>query len=427
MPGKMPRGDERDWVMADGGVTGPVGEHSERLSAAVERAGESATCARQAAGVDDERTQDGHRPDHRPAKRAEGREAGGRAAVTRLQARTRKATDHDSVLSQSDAIQRALDIIRDSVDFAPTTVVWLVDISPSAMSWGSEIHSDVRRFYAEVVPTLMAATDRLQTGVVTISRTVEFRVKRTTDPQVVVAAWDAMRIESSGRETTFEAVKQALDEYLPLRIRERREVVLVIITDEAGDDWAQVDRLIEQPGKYALPIYVVGVPAPLGRTAALDPGIESSTEGTDTRAAVGRTALWQPILQGPESRAGEAIQLEFEEFSSSLELLDSGFGPFGLEWLCRASGGSFLAVRGRSLGSGVANARRQQWPTVDAGEFNAQIMRSYAAGLGGRNIVSELIAGQCRVPRSSTTPHDCRGRRFCGTRSFVLKSATRPT
>ena len=171
--------------------------------------------------------------------------------------------------------------------FAPTTVVWLVDISPSAMSWGSEIHSDVRRFYAEVVPTLTTEPDRLQTGVMTISRTVEFRVKRTTDPQAVVAALDAMRIESSGRETTFEAVKQALDEYLPLRIRERREVVFVIITDEAGDDWAQVDRLVEQPRKYALPIYVVGVPAPLGRTAALDPGIESSTEGTDTQAAAG--------------------------------------------------------------------------------------------------------------------------------------------
>ncbi len=354
---------------------------------------------RQAAGGDDERTQDGHHSDRRPVKQAEGRDAGGRSAVTTLQARTRKATDHDSVLSQSDAIQRALDIIRDSVDFAPTTVVWLVDISPSAMSWGSEIHSDVRRFYAEVVPTLTAEPDRLQTGVMTISRTVEFRVKRTTDPQAVVAALDAMRIESSGRETTFEALQQALDEYLPLRIRQRREVVFVIITDEAGDDWAQVDRLVEQPRKYALPIYVVGVPAPLGRMAALNPGIELSTEGTDAQAAAERTALWHPILQGPESRAGETIQLEFEEFSSSLELLDSGFGPFALEWLCRASGGSFLAVRGRSLGSGFANARRQQWPTVDAGEFDPQIMRSYAPDWVDETSYQNLLQGNaaCRA------------------------------
>ena len=381
---------------------------------------------RQAAGVDDERTQDGHRPDHRPAKRAEGREAGGRSAVTRLQARTRKATDHDSVLSQSDAIQRALDIIRDSVDFAPTTVVWLVDISPSAMSWGSEIHSDVRRFYAEVVPTLTAEPDRLQTGVMTISRTVEFRVKRTTDPQAVVAAWDAMRIESSGREITFEAVKQALDEYLPQRIRERREVVFVIITDEAGDDGVQVDRLVEQPGKYALPVYVVGVPAPLGRTAALDPGIESSTEGPTLERQWGERLSGNRFCKvrnrEQERRSSWSLRSSLPAWSCSIpgsvRLRWSGCAERVEDHFWRRAGG---ASDPASPTRGDSNGRR--WMLENS--THRSCVRTRRTGW-----TKHRIRTYCRaMPRAvrSTMPHDCRGRRFCGTRSFVLKSATKPT
>ena len=52
-----------------------------------------------------------------------------------------------------------------------------------------------------------------------------------------------------------------------------------------------------------------------------------------------------PIRQGPESRSLERIQLGFWGGSTDLELLDSGFGPFALERLCRATGGTFLALR----------------------------------------------------------------------------------
>ncbi|MHB0959964.1 MAG: vWA domain-containing protein [Pirellulaceae bacterium] len=330
------------------------------------------------------RTRVGQYPDDRQAPATEGRGGADRGMENRSAVMTRPARaytmmDRDIALSPSDAIQRVLNVLRDSVAFAPTTVVWLVDISRSAMSWGSEIHNDIRCFYEDEVPALCAGrSDQLQTGIMTISETVAVHVKRTADSREVMAAFDGLRIASSGREITFETVRQALAEYLPQRIREHREVMFVIISDEAGDDWREVDQLIEQPRKYALPIYVVGVPAPLGRTAALDPGIESSPEATDSPTLADRPALWQPILQGPESREPEMIQLELEEVHSSLELLDSGFGPFALEWLCRATGGAYFAVRVPSTATGVGRARRQQWPTVDAGIFDTQRMRSYA-------------------------------------------------
>ena len=218
--------------------------------------------------------------------------------------------------------------------------------------------------------------DRIKTGVVTIGQAVGFPVRLTSDPQVVVAALDAIRMDSSGREVTFDALEQALEAYLPERTRDGREVVFVVITDEAGDDWDRVDNLIEPTRKYALPIYVIGVPAPFGSRAALDASVEAEGAASANGAA-GNAKGWQPILQGPESRGLEAIPLEFEEVGADVELLDSGFGPFGLEWLCRASGGAYLAVREAESRGGLSRARRLVWPTVDAAAFEGDRWREY--------------------------------------------------
>ncbi len=300
-----------------------------------------------------------------------------RQAVTRANARDVKSQDPARSLSTAAAIERVLAVIRDSVAFAPTTVVWYLDISPSAMNWGSELHADVRRFYAETAPGLNAKqSDRLMTGIVTLGQAVEFPVKLTSDPQAVVAALDAIRMDSSGREVTFDALEQGLAAYLPERIRNGREVLFVVITDEAGDDWDRVENLLEPTRKYALPVYVVGVPAPFGRRAALDFSVEAEG-GASMKGTQAGGGHWQPILQGPESRGLETIPLEFEELGADVELLDAGFGPFGLEWLCRVSGGAFLAVREADSRGGLARARRLVWPTVDAAAFEGDRWRAY--------------------------------------------------
>jgi hypothetical protein len=159
-----------------------------------------------------------------------------------------------------------------------------------------------------------------------------------------------------------------LEKYLPIRRSERREVVLFVITDEAGDDWEMVDDLIDVPRRYAMPIYALGVPAPFGRRAALDDSVESG-DVSSGQSPPGR------ILQGPESRDLERLVLKFSGFTDDFELIDSGFGPFGLERLCRASGGAFLVARG--AGAGRFSARRLSWPAAATLRFDPDIMRGY--------------------------------------------------
>jgi hypothetical protein len=156
--------------------------------------------------------------------------------------------------------------------------------------------------------------------------------------------------------------------------------MFVLITDEAGDDWKLVDELIEQPRKYAIPVYVVGVPAPFGQLAALDAGVESpAAAGGSERSREGDSATdsWQPILQGPESRYLERVALKFERLDLDLDLLDAGYGPFALERLCRESGGALLAVRRGGVRSFSSAALRRHWPTSDVTCYDPQVMRRY--------------------------------------------------
>ena len=247
--------------------------------------------------------------------------------------------------------------MRDSAEFAPALVVWLVDVSPSAMQWGSDVHAAIREFYAEAPAQRSdGGDDRLLTAVVAFGQNVDFILEPTGDREQVLKALDALRLDDSGREVTFKAIQQTLDKYLPVRTRDRREVVFVVVSDESGDDWERVDATIETPRRYALPIYVIGAPAPFGRLAALD----DSVEGEDGARGDEDQPL---ILQGPESRRPERIRLAFAGFSSDFDLMDSGYGPFGLERLCRTSGGAFLAVRGygsRAIvpGCGACGGRR---------------------------------------------------------------------
>ena len=87
---------------------------------------------------------------------------------------------------------------------------------------------------------------------------VEFLVDPpTSDVQRALAAFDA-----PGRRLRIERCRSPRPnrrrKYLPLRTAQRREIVLVVVTDEAGDDAKIVDELVEPLRKNAIPVYVIG-------------------------------------------------------------------------------------------------------------------------------------------------------------------------
>jgi hypothetical protein len=258
--------------------------------------------------------------------------------------------------------------IRQSLEVGPTVVVWLIDRTPSAAELVGDVKRAARELYA--APSAGEPSEaKLATAVIGFDEQVEFVLDPpASEADRVVAALEGLASSKSAQEHTFTALEKALEKYLPLRTREGKELLLVVVSDEAGDDDAQVDRLVERTRRQAVPVYVIGLPAPWGQTNPLSPNPKQ-------RDAADRED--NHPTYGPESLRSERVDLEDWSRSGSggaMSLVDAGFGPFALERLCRASRGQFFIVR-PELGFGFG---ARGWPAAGALTFDEAVLAKYA-------------------------------------------------
>ena len=154
------------------------------------------------------------------------------------------------------------------------------------------------------------------------------------------------------------------------RRRPVRNVMMVVFTDEAGEDQSGVDKTVQLCRRYEMPVYVIGVPAPFGRK-------ETLVKWIDPDPNFDQTPQQGLVDQGPESLFPERIKLEFFG-SRDPGLIDSGFGPYALTRLCYETGGIYFTVHpNRQL------KRRVGWRETDSYAahlnhfFDPEIMRKY--------------------------------------------------
>lgn len=236
--------------------------------------------------------------------------------------------------SESQAIEKIGKSIRESLELGPTLVVWVCDRSDSASRLLNSTLSSVRTLYGSDDFAEATKDDKLLTAVVGFGEKTDFLLDPpVSDPAKVMEALDAAKSEPGSREATFAALKLALEKYLPLRTKERREVVIVVITDEPGDDIAVLDDVVSIVQKNAIPVFVVGPSAPLGKASPPPP-----------------PAVGPKPTEGPDKRtyAADVLFGDWVSFNSggygNTDSYDSGFGPWALERLCRESSGAYLAV-----------------------------------------------------------------------------------
>lgn len=255
--------------------------------------------------------------------------------------------------------------IQSSVEYAPTLVVWVVDTTDSAQALRTE--------GAGILPKVLPAptgeatsAPRLLTAVVGYGQAVGDLPEPTADLSAAIATFDKLPRDESGREQTFTALRTALEKYLPQRTQERKEVLFVLVSDEMGDDLPEAEATIALFKKHVIPVYVLSNPAPFGRAHLGDLKLEPRSDG-------------QPgVVIGPESRQVEAISMESLGGNYDLEVMDSGFGPFSLEWLARATEGKLLANRPAYHASGFFGMPGSEWPTSRARQFDPTTMKTYA-------------------------------------------------
>lgn len=291
------------------------------------------------------------------------------------------------------AVRKVAAAVQASLEVAPTLVVWIFDRTPSASRLVTDGVAAARTMYdmPEIRQATLAKEQNLLTAVVTFDAEVDFVLDPPVgDWQQVRSALDKVQLVEGGKEMPFTAVKQALEKYLPLRTQERREIVFVLFTDEAGNDSDQVDNVVEIVKKNAIPVYVVGSPAPWGQTNPfIAAGEKPKGENDDTFPT-----------HGPESLDSERVDVQMWSagFLASREdftMIDSGFGPYALERLCRTSGGEFFIVRpaaGAVYQYRSTTIGHKFWPTGSEMRFDPKVVGRYAPNYVSRKDYESLLA-----------------------------------
>ncbi len=244
------------------------------------------------------------------------------------------------------AIDRITQDILLSLEERPTLVVWLFDCSASLLRQRREIHDRLNRVYQELGiieasgnPAFKKHRDQPLLGsVVAFGSEVRFLTSRpTNDVEEIKTAIADVPLDETGIERVFTAVYMAAERYKSYRRRRpRRNVMMVVFTDEAGEDQNGVDRTVQLCRRHEMPVYVVGVPAPFGRR-------ETMVKWVDPDPKYDQTPQQGVVDQGPESLLLERIRLAFFG-GRDPGLIDSGFGPFALTRLCYETGGIYFAV-----------------------------------------------------------------------------------
>lgn len=266
----------------------------------------------------------------------------------------------------SGAIDRITFEILKSLEERPTLVVWLFDQSGSLTRQRKEIRDRFDRIYQELgiveASGAEAFAERedgeppLLTSVIGFGQSVQLLTAQpTADLDEIKAAVDGMQTDTSGVERVFQAVYKAADTFKHFR-RQRgsrgpeRNVLIVVVTDERGDDWQGLEATIEMCRKFSIPVYTIGTPAPFGRE-------KTYIKYVDPDPKFDQTPQWAEIDQGPESLLLERVQLTSAGMRLEEEpTMDSGFGPFALTRLCYETGGIFFTVHPNRRNDGPVGA-----------------------------------------------------------------------
>lgn len=286
------------------------------------------------------------------------------------------------------AIDRITQEILLSLEENKTMVVWMFDQSASLLKQRAEILQRFENVYDELSQLQADGNEAfkkhddenpLLTQVVAFgSRSGTMMRKPTNSVEDVIQAIRDIPIDESGLENVFGAVAEVGRKYRNLCKVDRRSgqrkrnVMIIIVSDECGDDVQNLDAAISICRKNLMRVYTIGIPAPFGRE-------NSYVKWIDPDPNYDQAVQWAPVRQGPETVRPERIKLHFTENEEEEELFDSGFGPFGLTRLCYQTGGMYFTVHpNRQLdGSKIPPWKTSTYSAHLGRFFDPDIMRRY--------------------------------------------------
>ena len=271
-------------------------------------------------------------------------------------------TTGEAIIQLESALDRVTWEIAQNLEERKVLVVWLLDASGSLRQQRQTISKRLRRIYGELdalresgqIPRL---DQPLLTGVVSYGMRTHFLTPAPTDRfSVIQQAVSGLTVDESGRENVFTAVRQVMQSWGRYRTRNGRRIMLIVVTDESGDDFEAQVSAINLCRRYGTRAYVIGPAAVFGRRKGYVPYLAREN---------GKT-YQLPVDLGPETARYELVDLPFWFDGPQFRNLSAGFPPYALARLVTETGGIYFTTNMTTM-AGLARV----------GRFNAQAMKAF--------------------------------------------------
>jgi hypothetical protein len=230
--------------------------------------------------------------------------------------------------------QLAREILRHLKDHK-LTVVWLFDESASMDDDKRSIYEKFDRVSSELkmnVDPSKKAAGALNHAIVGFGQGIDYSLEKPRDDiDAIGKAIKRLKIDSTGIENTMRAIRDVVEHYAGL-IRKDRKLLIVLVTDESGDDGADVEEARQALKKYKVPLYVIGRQSLFGYPFAHH-WYKDPVTGE----------IYHPLIR----RGPETADLEIYQWDGLYDRWDeqpSGFAPYELARVSRDSGGIYFIL-----------------------------------------------------------------------------------
>jgi hypothetical protein len=250
------------------------------------------------------------------------------------------------------AVDGVLKGIRSELEKSDVLVCWLIDASRSLEDDRQLIADRVEPFFHEIEAQDKRKSHRLMNSVVAFSDTTWEVIKPTDFSSQIVQTIRNLPLATTGIENVMTAVNECIEQY---GRKWKGSVIIVVWTDESGDDVLQLEEVIRKCKRRGVLVSVVGPTAVLGSEQGRHYYVDKGTG----------YAFLIPIKRGPDTSLPERLFLPYWHDSPLApwsrndvmaasgvpwyggphrEGLLSGVGPYALTRLALETGGTFTLL-----------------------------------------------------------------------------------
>ncbi|MBC8873179.1 MAG: VWA domain-containing protein [Planctomycetes bacterium] len=269
-----------------------------------------------------------------------------------------------------DDYQQAMDRIAQELllmmDAGPVLLIWVFDESGSMKDDQAEIRERINGVYLQLGLVGRDKSRWLETSIISYGKDFHVHTKLpTSDINQIRQAIDSIPEDASGLEMMCQAVGFAIAGHREYAKRTRRQMALILVTDESGEqenNWGYLEPAIAEAQAVKSRVYVLGRESVFGYPYVYMRWVHPQTHRPH----------WISVNRGPETAFVE--QLQIDGFRRRYDAFPSGFGPYEQCRMARETGGIFFMLP--SLESALVRGEKRR--------YELEIMRPYRPDLRHR-------------------------------------------